>query len=363
MAITPLTSGSLYEASNYITQLKNRLTVKLHSDYKEQVAELDERYSGRLATIDSSSQKWARTLVDGKIARDNVEDNLESADKIRDHLLELRTVLAEIERNPDDLEFRQGQWNDLLVKIEGVATSKPRAFNLIGPASETDFTAGTVEVKTGLGAGTLTMEGAYLGVGFKITEPDGRIWYAEPATQTMIGSATDTEEKQTVSQITGVEKVAYDSGTGAVEFRLDYQENPAGPTTTGTLETGGIDLMGSWFYDLSDQATRDELREKLSAAESQVVIAKSKLTNHKAALDIIVNRANAKIAEFGEQTNGVRVEQAVEQLTLEGEARQKYEAMNTSFDVMIGNQSSAQDLLRNAVRKDGLLGVVLDEKV
>ncbi len=359
MVLNPLTvSGSLLPKTTQSSQLRDRLTLRLYEDMQAKQAALEGQYQPRLDTINQQSERWARVKVEAKMVSGNIDKNLQTTEKVRDYLLQLRSIVHDIE-NKDDDTYNLKRFDDTLKKLNEEVGKVPQSMSLIAPRSNTDFSANTLEVKTGLGENVLRFTGIYLGTNFSITEADGDLWIADQTTETLTRQANSNtgSEKLTTSLRTGLRRDSGPDGADSIDFTANYQTDPV--AATGTLEKGGLKIMGSWFYDWSDPAVFDQIRTDLDTAMNTTVAASAQLTGYQSSVKTIMLRADAQMEVLRDDTNTVYAEKALATMQLEDQARMEFDAISASLDAMDATRENLALLFPRTASR-GVLGAIMD---
>lgn len=368
---TPLTAGSL-QTGNFQTVMYERLTENVLKQAAEKKVVLDQKYDGRMEEIQKQQERWIKvksTVYNADAAVKNAEAGIK---EIKGHLLEMRSMLKQMETTTDR-SFLREQYDKKLAEVNRIANRYAQSQNLIGNISRTDWdNMNELEFKQDLSPSTLKLEGVMLSSDWRITGTGadaGKTYIPDLVVDTLQeytsypGTVGDTK----TSNRTGMRLDSYDDSTGAVTVTMNYQDADGGTTVTGTLERGGTEMMGSWFYDKFETAGAVDLdkiqtaREDLMWAESQVSLAEGTISNYRTLVDSAGKAVDAKLDTFREDTKEVYIAQMTDEMELQGDTEMRYNAVLTNLQSIQSQQGQYLSYFAGYLGQNSLAGLALDQ--
>ena len=309
----------------------------------DQIAAVDSVADSKLASLNLESDRWVSVKAQINNAAIYVSNGQDAADKVNQLLLDMRTSVSNTGQKGEDPKYWKDQFNTQINSINLQAESGTQASNLVGNLNP-DLSPNTIEYRNDLGVGTTKLTGTYIGTGFRIAANDGTVWQPDLTTDLiqayggLQGSPQTytTSDGQKIAKATstrnGLKLISYDPKTKDITVAITMVPTDPPLTVTGKLETNGIGVMQSWFYnDFATKADRDRAFADISKAETGIVSAQGDLARSEAQVGIDNRRATTALNTLGTATaNATTDKQAQEQL-VKVKAAQQYLAMQANL--------------------------------
>ncbi len=326
----------------------NQIVERKSTELDKTTAKIEEKYDAQAVLLEAQSNQWAKAKASISNADLAVDNGREGIDEIKDILLQMRILVgnyAEAE-STESKDLLKEQFDEYVDRINRVADTYSKAYNPIGNVVSTDWTPNTISFTTDLAGSETAMAGTYVGADYYIQASDGTMWVPEPGTSTITQYTvynTENEPDSTkaegfASTRNGLKLQSYNAATGAIAVTVDPENNPQ--TVTGTLKTGGLDLMQSWFYGgLDSEQGRADAIAAIDHAETLIIAAESKMVSMAAS----VKAANLKVDDSMSELKAERSEAMRGQLTETYEAQikqqQELQILQSTFENMATQQA------------------------
>ncbi|MBF0335563.1 MAG: hypothetical protein HQL40_18275 [Alphaproteobacteria bacterium] len=338
----------------------------------EKKVDMDQKYDGRMEEISKQQNRWIKvksTIYSADAAVKNAEAGIK---EIKGHLIEMRTLLKNMETTTDRTWMRE-QYDKKLAEVNRIANRYAAAQNLIGNISRTDWeNMNEVEFKQDLSPSTLKMDSVMLSADWRITGTgvdSGKIFIPDLVVDTLqeYTSYPDTKGDTKTSVRTGMSVSSYDDSSGAMTFKMNYQDADGGTEFTGTFERGGLEVMGSWFHDnfetggVVDLDKIQAAREDLEWAESQVSLAEGTISSYRNLVDSADKAVDRKLDSFREDSKELYIAQMTEEMELQGETEMRYHAVITNLQSIQSQQGRYMSYFAGYLGENSLAGLALDQ--
>lgn len=321
-------------------------------------AKLQDSFEAKSAYYDTQSNQVIKVKASVGNAGIAVENGQEGAAEIKDMLLQMRIVVglygeAETDEARAALKERFDEYVD---KINRTADTYAPAYNPIGNVVSTDWTPNEITFASDVSGTETSVDGTYIGSDFYVAADDGTTWVPEPGSSSITQYSvynTQNERDSTkaggfASTRNGLRLDAYDPATGRITMTVDPQN--AATQVTGTLKTGGLGVMQSWFYDLDSEAGRAAATEAIGKAENVVAAAEGQLGG----MAVAVKAADKKMDRALANLNANRSEAMKAQLTASYKAQiqqqQELQILKSTFQNMASQQASYTSIFAGAQR-------------
>ncbi len=328
----------------------NQITERKATELESETADIEARYDAKTAAFDSQANNWAKVKASISNAELAVDNGQEGIDEIKDILLEMRILLGNY---PESLspDQQRDQFDEYVDQINRIADTYSKAYNPIGNVVSTDWTPNTIAFTTDLAGNETSMTGTYVGADFYIESDDDTIWVPESGTSTITQYTvynTENEPDSTkaegfASTRNGLKLLDYNAETGEVTVVVDPENDPQ--TVHGTLKTGGLDLMQSWFYKGLD--TEDGRAAALAAiehAETMITAAESKMVGMSATVKAADLKADDAMSELKDDRSEAMRDQLTETYAAQIKQQQELQILQNTFSNMATQQAYIEQI-------------------
>lgn len=321
----------------------NQIVQRKSGEYEEASTKLQTAMEGKNAYFDGMSSRYAAAKASINNADIAVENGQKGVETIKTTLLSLRNVIGAYAEAKDDetKTALRSQFDNAIDQINRTADMYAKAYNPIGNVSRTTWDPNTISFTSDLMKPDVEMTGTYAGADYYIEAEDGTLWVPEPGTSTITeytsfspgSEAGTTKGDGFASTRGGLELNHYKADTGKITFTVNPNSD-APRTISGTLKTGGLDLMQSWFYDLDSEEGRKTALDAVSSAQNRLVGMDAKLTS----MATTVKSENAKVtsalAELSANRSDATRQQIEESYTAQVKVQQELQALQSAFAAM-----------------------------
>lgn len=326
----------------------NQITARKATELEKETADLEEKYDAKSVAFDAQTNQWAKVKASISNADLAVDNGQEGIDEIKDILLQMRILVgnyAEAESSESKGLLKE-QFDEYVDQINRVADTYSKAYNPIGNVVSTDWTPNTISFTTDVAGNETAMTGTYVGADYYIEASDGTTWVPDPGTSTITQYTvynTENEPDSTkaagfASTRTGLRLDSYDAATGAITVTVDPENTPQ--TVTGTLKTGGIDLMQSWFYgNLATEEGRNAAVAAIEHAETLITAAESKMVSMAASVKAADLKVNDAMSELKDDRSEAMRDQLTETYALQVKQQQELQILQNTFKNMATQQA------------------------
>jgi len=324
------------------------------------------------AGINTQNDVWINVKSQINNAEIAVQNGQESATKVADTLLDMRTSVANAGQKGEDLSYWKDQYDSQVTSINNEAESADPATNLVGNLNPIDFSPNTIEYDNKPSSAT-TLTGTYIGNTWRIKADDGTYWVPDVTTDTLQaykglqGDAENytTGDGQSVPKATstrnGLSLVSYDPSTNKITVNVSVVPTDPPITVTGTLEQNGIGVMQSWFYNnFATQADRDRAFADITKSEVNLTSAQATLQNGATQTTQGENHANAALDALTQQTVAVQTKQQSDTQAAQAKAAQQFLAMQASLQNLQAVQSNYLQAFAGFVSDDPFAATALN---
>ncbi|MHB1206117.1 MAG: hypothetical protein ACYCZX_11140 [Rhodospirillaceae bacterium] len=359
-ALTVLGASSADDASSLfgnISSTQSALFKQVQANASARIAEqlqaVDDVANSKLSALNLESDRWVSVKAQINNAAIYVSNGQDAANQVNQTLLDMRSSIANTAQQGEDPKYWKDQFNSQVTSINQLAESGTPASNLVGNLNPVDFSPNQIEYRNDLGVGTTTLTGTYIGTGFRITANDGTVWVPDMTTdliQAYKGLQGAPETYTTVegdklnkatSTRNGMKLVSYDPKTKNITVDITVVPTEPPITVTGKLETSGIGIMQSWFYnDFATKADRDRAFTDISKAEVGIVSAQGDLARSEAQVGTDNRRATNALNQLGSATADATTDKQAKEQQVQIQAAQQYLAMQANLQNLQSVQSN-----------------------
>lgn len=359
-AVSVLTADSGNDAGalfGNISSTQSALFKQVQANANQRLADalqaIDDVASQKLKALNLESDRWISVKAQVNNAEIYVSNGQDAADEVSKLLLDMRSSIANTAQQGEDPKFWREKFNGQVNSINLQAESGTPASNLVGNLNPEDLSPNQVEYRNNLGTGTTTLTGTYIGTDFRIKANDGTVWV--PDTQTDLiqaykalqGEAMTytTSDGQKINRATstrnGLTLVSYDPKTKNITVNITVVPEEPPITVTGKLETNGIGVMQSWFYNnFATKADRDRAFADINKAEVSLVSARADLERSAAQVRIDQKHANDALNRLSKDTVDATSDKQQQEQDVKVKAAQQYLAMQANLQNLQSVQSN-----------------------
>ncbi|MBX7199521.1 MAG: hypothetical protein K1X51_09100 [Rhodospirillaceae bacterium] len=318
-----------------------------------QLQQIGDAADGKIKGLNVEADRWVSVKAQINNAQIYVENGQEAANQVSQILLNMRTSIASSAEQGQDPKYWNDQFNQQVNSINLQAESGSQATNLVGSLNPVDLSPNQIEYRSNVGIGSTTLTGTYIGTDFRITANDGTVWV--PDTQSDLiqaykglqGEAKTytTADGQKINMATstrnGLKLVSYNDKTKAITVQITVVPEEPPITVTGKLETNGIGVMQSWFYNnFATKADRDHAFADINKAETNLVGAQGTLAGLAAQVGRDAKKANDAINDFSKQITDATNSKSQAEQNAKVAAAQQYLAMQSNLQNLQSVQSN-----------------------
>jgi hypothetical protein len=306
----------------------------------------------KIAALNLESDRWVSVKAQVNNAQIYVSNGQDAANKVNQILLDMRTSIANTGVKGEDPKYWTDQFNGQITAINSQAENGTAASNLVGNLNPVDNSPNQIDYRNDLGVGTTTLTGTYLGSNFRITGNDGTVWVPDSsdvlqAYKGLQGAPENykTTDGQTVAKATstrnGIKLVSYDPKTHDVVVNITVVPTDPPIVVTGKLDTNGIGIMQSWFYNnFATTADRNRAQADINKAEIGVVSAQGDLARSAAQVGQDQKRATDALNQLGSATSNATTDKQAREQQAKVIAAQQYLAMQSNLQNLQSVQSN-----------------------
>jgi len=307
----------------------------------------------KIASLNVEADRWVQVKAQVNNAQIYVSNGQDAANQVSQLLLDMRSSIANSAAKGEDPKFWNDQFNTQVNSVNLQAESGTPQSNLVGNLNPIDLSPNQIEYRNNLGTGSTTLTGTYIGTDFRITASDGTVWI--PDTQSDLIQAykglqgeaktytTGAGQKidMTTSTRNGIKLVSYNDKTKDITVQITMVPEDPPITVTGKLETNGIGVMQSWFYNnFATQGDRDRAFADINKAEVNLTGAQGALAGMAATVGIDQKHATDALNDLGKQTADATNDKAQQEQDAKVKAAQQYLAMQANLQNLQSVQSN-----------------------
>ncbi|MBL8630433.1 MAG: hypothetical protein JNM81_12425 [Rhodospirillaceae bacterium] len=314
---------------------------------------IDDAAQARSDAIDRENERYISVKAQINNAAIAVQNGQESADTVRNTLLELRTSIALAGQQGEDADLRAAQFDGQVNSINDEANSMGPLFNLVGAINRNDYTPNQIEYRNSLGASATTLTGTHIGADYRIKASDGTYWIPDLGTDTIV-QRSDIQgviQKTTLSDGTEIEKMAstrnavklvsYNEATKDITLEVTFDPSFPPETVTGKLEGDGLGLMPAFFYDgLKTASGRQRAFDAVNKAEVELTSRLTQLTKNAAVVKKDNQRIDDELNRLTQDKTKSMVDQLNETEKLQIKVQQQVQAMYYNLETLSSQQQN-----------------------
>lgn len=308
---------------------------------------------------ENMANRFASTKASIGNAEMAVKNGQKGTEKVRELLISMRTAVLNYGESESKDNLRT-QFDDAVDQINRTVDLYSKAYNPIGNVDQTLWTPNSISFSSDMMLPETTMSGTYAGADYYIAADDGTTWVPDPGSSTITQytsfspSAPDASVKGEgyTSTRGGLKLNSYDEATGQVSITVNPNHDD-NYTITGTLKTGGLGVVQSWFYDLDTEEGRDEALKAISAAEARVTASESNLTMMSSTLKSASGKVQDAQNAFSETRSKATQAAIQENYDAQVKAQQELQILQNTFSTMSTQQANYATLF-NSVKTSPL---------
>jgi hypothetical protein len=358
--LTVLDASNADDASSLfgnITSTQSTLFKQVQANASARIAEqlqaVDDVSNGKITALNLESDRWVSVKAQINNAQIYVSNGQDAANQVNQTLLDMRSSIANTAQAGEDPKYWKDQFNAQITSINQKAESGSPASNLVGNLNPVDQSPNQIEYRSDLGTGSTTLTGTYIGTGFRIMGNDGTAWVPDltsdliqaykglQGTAETYTTAQGDKLNKATSTRNGLKLVSYNPKTNDITVNITVVPTEPPITVTGKLETNGIGVMQSWFYnDFATKADRDRAFTDISKAEVGVVSAQATLEGAAATVRTDQKRATDALNQLGTATATATSDQQAQEQAIKVKAAQQYLAMQANLQNLQSVQSN-----------------------
>ena len=314
---------------------------------------VDDVANQRLKALNLESDRWISVKAQINNAEIYVSNGQDAADKVSSTLLDMRTSIAQTTPKGEDPKYWREQFDAQVNTINLQAESGSPATNLVGNLSPDTLSPNQIEYRSDLGTGSTTLTGTYIGTDFRIKANDGTVWVPDTqsdliqAYKALQGEAMTytTADGQKINRATstrnGLTLVSYNDKTKDITVKISMVPTEPPITVTGKLETNGIGVMQSWFYNnFATKADRDRAFTDISKAEVNLTSARGDLERSAAQVRTDQKHATDALNRISSDTVSATNDKNQQEQDAKVKAAQQYLAMQANLQNLQSVQSN-----------------------
>ncbi len=357
MSTTVLSNNGL-ASMDWKQVVYNQIVQRKSEELDATSAKLQDAFESKSTYYDTKSNQYAKVKASVSNAGVAVENGEEGITAIKDLLLQMRiTVGLYGEADTDEAKAAlKTKFDDYVDQINRTADTYAPAYNPIGNVVSTDWTPNEITFTSDIAGDETSIGGTYVGSDFYVAADDGTTWVPDPGSSSITQYTvynTQNERDSTkadgfASTRTGLRLDSYDPETGRITMTVD-PENSA-TQVTGTLKTGGLGVMQSWFYDLDSEEGRAAVTEAITKADNTVAAAEGQLGG----MAVVVKAAGDKVDKSLNALNADRSDAMKAQLSATYAAQvkqqQELQILKQTFENMSAQQSYYTSIFANSGR-------------
>lgn len=351
-----------FEKASMNDVLLQQIQTRAAKSLSEKQANIQERYTEKNNVVAARSDRLIQVKASINNAEIAVENGMDAVKEARQLLWNMANDLSDMAEDP---EFYREQFDQKLYLLNDSMNKYEKKFNLVGNVQQTDWTPNEVEYRRDLDGGTTKMTGTFGGSDFYVVADDGAVWVPDLESDILEEYPTGfpgERSKNLVSTRVGLSVDSYDEATGAITLSMNMGETTK--TVSGTLHKGGLEMMGSWYYngflDAGGNVDPDKIaaaREALNEAESRLDIVQGSLAINQGIVesDKIRNDEDMKLSQS--ERKDLLLSQLQEQSNLQTQYQQEYQAMVLNLSNMASQQQRYVDMFGATIQMNPLLSV------
>ena len=344
-----LFGGFASQTSTLVTQVE----ATLNSQLEQQLESINDEAAQAMAVVNDQNQRWITVKSQINNAQVAVSNGQDAITKVSSTLLDMETSVGNAGEKGEDPKYWKEQFDEQLNSINIAAESASPTTNLIGNANPVDLSPNTIDYQSNINGFTSTLTGTDIGSTFTIQTASGEQWRLDNQSDILQaynegGSKAETYKTQSgdtvakaTSTHTGLKLVSYNPTTKAITVDVSVVPDDPPIVVTGTLQTAGIGLMGSWFYNnFATQADRNRASADINTAETNLV--SSQATLQMAASQTAQDQKNADDALHALTLQSDAITQKQQDATQAAQAKtaQQFLAIQANLQNMSDTQSN-----------------------
>ncbi len=319
----------------------------------EQLKQINDVAAQKKQALNLEMDRWVTVKAQINNAEIYVSNGQDAADEVNQLLLDMRSSIAQTAQKGEDPKFWREKFDAQVNSINLQAESGTAASNLVGNLNPVDLSPNQIEYRSDLGSGSTTLTGTYIGTNFRITGNDGTVWVPDTqadfiqAYKGLQGEAQTytTADGQKIAKATstrnGLKLISYNPKTHDITVNISVVPTEPPVVVTGKLDTNGIGVMQSWFYNnFATKADRDRAFADINKAEVSVVSAKGDLQRSAVQVGMDQKRATQALNRLGTASADATAAQQQQQQDTKVKAAQQYLAMQANLQNLQSVQSN-----------------------
>jgi hypothetical protein len=357
MSTTVLSNNGL-ASMDWKQVVYNQIVQRKSDELDATSAKLQDAFESKSAYYDTKSDQYAKVKASVSNAEIAVDNGKEGVASIKDMLLQMRIVVGLYgEADTDEAKAAlKTQFDDYVDQINRTADTYAPAYNPIGNVVSTDWTPNDITFTSDIAGTETSVGGTYIGSDFYIAADDGTTWVPDPGSSSITQYTvynTQNEHDSTkadgfASTRTGLRLDSYDPDTGRITVTVDPEN--AATQVTGTLKTGGLGVMQSWFYDLDTEEGRAAATDAITNADNTVAAAEGQLGGMSVAVKAAGTKVDKSLTALNVDRSDAMKAQFTATYTLQVKQQQELQVLKTTFENMSKQQSYYTSIFANSGR-------------
>ncbi len=306
------------------------LTVRMEMRYKEQMTQqikaLGTSYQSKLAALERNVGKWAALRTELAGVGDTLQDTVARLDGIERALRSALAVLEKADADPRIAEYApsyRSSFSRYTRTVRSLAETTIAGTNLLGKAeANRELSFRTTPV-----GDTRTIKGAFVGLGYSISDTEGKLWQVDDTGQVLqrYDSSPDQPSDDRGAVDGGLRLDALDGSS----ITFTVAPSTAGAQTfSGTLNPRGLGVLDPWLYDgIETAAGRDRARVDLKAAVARVGAERNRYEGVVTTIGFYVGQTEAEMKIHDNKTNALLAEQEKKVSALVDQADRRQELL------------------------------------
>lgn len=308
---------------------------------------------------ENMANRFAATKASITNAEMAVKNGEKGTEKVRELLVTMRTAVCNYGESESKSNLRT-QFDDAVDQINRTVDLYSKDYNPIGNVDQTLWTPNQISFTSDLMRPETTMSGTYAGADYYIAADDGTTWVPDPGASTITqytsfspsSPETSVKGEGYTSTRGGIKLNSYDAATGKISVTINPNHANSYPVT-GTLKTGGIGVMQSWFYDLDTAEGRDAVLKSIAAAEAKLTGTDANLTMMSTTLKTASGKVEDAQNAFRETRSKAMQQTITENYEAQVKAQQELQILQNTFSTMSTQQANYATLF-NSVKTSPL---------
>jgi hypothetical protein len=286
---------------------------------------ISSRYAGQINAATRDAAAWKDLATDVGKATSDLSGHVGNLKSMRSRIDSMLGSVNKAGQRDVDGEYVNPAayakgFDALLKSLHESAVKGGKQPNMLGSDNA------SYSYRVGIHGQTNKVQGAYLGSEYSITDTEGKKWVAD-LSGGLLRRYDDYSGTQAAESGNFNDGIRLDSRSGS-DLTFTIAPNTADPKQfTGTLETKGLGLVHSWYYDgLSTEEGRSRATAALNDAKEAINLEISRYELSLTTAKFYENRANLEAKGYREKASALNIESAQEIAKAQEELSRQYSA-------------------------------------